>query len=270
MKLIHFTDTHLCLPGESLYGQSPEERLQACIDSINEEHGDAALCVITGDLTHRGDPAAFELLQTLIGQLRIPCQLVIGNHDHRERLCRQFPELGRDEHGFVQSVTHTEAGTLIFMDSVKNGTHAGAYCAKRRDWLALQLEQAPGDVYLFMHHAPFATGIKAMDQIGLDCEDAAALKALLKAHGRVRHLFFGHYHRPIHGTWAGIGFSTLRSMNHQVVLDLTTPDRLAFNHEPPAYAVALLDRDQVVIHDHEFMDMSARFMPGDEPECDQQ
>jgi 3',5'-cyclic AMP phosphodiesterase CpdA len=266
MKLIHLTDTHLTLPGQPLYGTYPAERLRACVESINNEHADADLCVITGDLAHCGDIEAYEELASILAGLKVPVQLVIGNHDHRERLVERFPQLARDEAGFVQSALKTEAGTFIFMDSVKDGTHAGAYCETRRAWLAQQLEKADDDVFLFMHHAPFKTGIKPMDKIGMDAQDVLALKALLQRYGRIKHLFFGHYHRPMHGSWSGIGFSTLRGMNHQVALDLKREDGYLFTHEPPAYAVVLIDDDNVVVHNHDFMDPSQVFDPNMEPE----
>ena len=56
MKLIQVTDTHLMPRGTDLNGLNPIERLEACIASITEHHSDAELCIITGNLTDRGDP----------------------------------------------------------------------------------------------------------------------------------------------------------------------------------------------------------------------
>lgn len=103
MKLIHLTDTHLTAPGEALYGTFPAQRLRACVDSINREHSDAELCVITGDLAHKGDPAAYVEMAAILSDLNMPVQLLIGNHDDRGSVCEHFPQLQRDERGFVQS-----------------------------------------------------------------------------------------------------------------------------------------------------------------------
>ncbi len=84
MKLIHITDIHLVPPGERLLGLDPGERLKACIRDINIHHSDADLCVITGDLANRGETAAYTLLRERLLELKIPCQLLIGNHDNRE------------------------------------------------------------------------------------------------------------------------------------------------------------------------------------------
>ncbi|MCV6590265.1 MAG: phosphodiesterase [Marinobacterium sp.] len=265
MKLIHLTDTHLTAPGETLYGTSPAQRLRACVASINAEHSDAELCVITGDLAHKGDPKAYTELAEILNGLNMPVQLLIGNHDDRDSVSQQFPQLQRDRYGFVQSTLQSRIGTFIYMDTVRADSHAGAYCEQRQQWLGQQLEQARGDVFLFMHHAPFDSGIPVMDELGIQTEDAQALKMMIQGHGRVRHLFFGHYHRPMHGSWAGCSFSTLRGMNHQIVLDLHNNDHYRFNHEPPTYAIALLSGDSVVVHNHDFMDNSVVFDPSQDP-----
>ena len=56
MKLIHLTDPHFVPPGQTLYGRDPSVALKRCLADINEHHADADLCVITGDLTHWGEP----------------------------------------------------------------------------------------------------------------------------------------------------------------------------------------------------------------------
>ena len=58
MKIIQVTDTHLMPRGTELNGLNPNERLESCIASITEHHSDAEFCIITGDLTDRGDPDA--------------------------------------------------------------------------------------------------------------------------------------------------------------------------------------------------------------------
>ena len=77
---------------------------------------------------------------------------------------------------------------------------------------------------------------------------------------RIRHLFFGHVHRPIFGSYGKIPFSTLRGTNHQVwfELDASATDHLA-SHEPPAYGVVLIDDANLVVHSHDFLDTSLRF-----------
>ena len=263
MKLIHFTDTHFVSPGETLYGLDPRARLDACIADINAHHADADLAVLTGDLTHFGDAPAFENVREALSALRVPLRLLVGNHDRNETFRRTFPDMPVDPHGNVQSVMDAAAGRLIFLDTTKAGSHAGWYDEERLDWLEARFRES-GDrpVFLFMHHPPFPVGIPEMDRIGLiqGLEFGERIGPYLP---RVRHLFFGHVHRPISGSWLGVPFSTLRAMNHQVWLEFDADVPLRGSHEPPAYAVVLIDAASVVVHTHDFLDASAKFAMSD-------
>ena len=266
MKWIHLTDTHLVRAGEILYGLDPMARLQACVADINRHHADADLVVITGDLTHYGDADAFEALREALAPLEPPLRLLPGNHDTRERLRDAFPGMPFDvSSDALQGVLDTEAGRLLFLDTTQPGTHAGWYDEARQHWLAERLRDAQGrDCFLFMHHPPFPVGIPSMDRIGMVQADAfAAVLAPWRA--QVRHLFFGHVHRPISGSWRGIPFSTLRATSHQVALDFQELEAVPGSHEQPAYAVVLVSADQVVVHTHDFLDASQRFSLADTP-----
>lgn len=263
MKLIHFTDTHFVGPGEMLYGLDPRARLDACIADINANHADADLAVLTGDLTHFGDVASFEHVHEALSALRVPLRLLVGNHDRNETFRRTFPDVPVDPHGNIQSVLDTDAGRLMFLDTTLAGSHGGWYDEARLDWLEAQFRDS-GDapVFLFMHHPPLPLGIPSMDRIGLAQADAftARLRPYLP---RIRHLFFGHVHRPVSGSWQGVPFSTLRATNHQVWLDFHGTAGPPGSHEPPAYAVVLIDAANVVIHTHDFLDASPKFNMSD-------
>jgi len=260
MKFIHLTDPHLTILGQNIYGLDPYERLSAAIENINEDHSDADLCVITGDLAHSGEAKAYDALAKCIDKLNIPCHVIMGNHDHRERLQSSIDNIYRDHNGFIQSVLSTEEGSFFLLDTKQEGTHQGAYCENRLEWLSHQLTQnREKPAYLFMHHPPFDIGIHVMDQIGMKSEDARAVKDLLEDFDNVKHIFFGHVHRPIHGSWNGISFSTLRGTNHQVRLDFSDRDIIPGSHEQPAYAVVFLQPEMIIVHNHDYLDSSPKF-----------
>ena len=253
MKLIHLTDTHFVAPGLTLYGLDPRARLDAAVADINRRHGDATMAVITGDLTHWGEPAAYANLKDCLAALTPPVVPLIGNHDDRQAFCDVFPDAPVDDQGFVQGRMATAGGTFLFLDTNQPGTHAGWYCESRLDWLAAQLSALEPPVFLFMHHPPFAVGMAPLDRIGL--RQAAAFKEVVAPHARkIRHLFYGHVHRPICGSWLGIPASTIRGTNHQVWLDLQAADaEIPMSYEEPAYAVALIGQDSVVIHGQDYL-----------------
>lgn len=262
LKLIHLTDTHVIGGDALLYGSDPRRRLEQAVASINADHGDAELVVVTGDLTHWGDSDAYVAFARSIAGLSMPYVLMVGNHDNTPAFAASFPDARRDDDGFVQSAMQTSQGLMLFLDTSLPETHAGGYCARRRQWLGRQLETTDGPVLLFMHHPPFAVGIRGMDAIML--REAEAFWAVLSPHAhRVRHLFFGHLHRALCGNWRGISFSCLPALNHQVALDLKAgPDVVHGNLAPPAYGVVLADDDRILVHQHAFLDSSPHFTLG--------
>jgi len=260
LKFIHLTDTHLVAAGQTLYGLDPSARLAAAIADINTHHSDAAFAVVTGDLTHWGEPAAYEAFKSVLAALKIPYIAMVGNHDKRVACLAALSAAPRDENGFVQGTRQTAHGLFVFVDTLDETSHAGEMCEKRLAWLDETLGAAPSDMpfFMFMHHPPFPVGIDAMDQIALKQAPEFA-KVIAPYRSRIRHLFFGHVHRPISGSYGNIPFSTLRGTNHQVWFDLDpTAEHLA-SHEPPAYGVVLVEGDNVVVHAHDFLDESRRF-----------
>lgn len=251
MKLIQVSDLHFVPPGGSLYGLDPRARLEAAIADINENHGDAELCLFTGDLTDTGTPEAYGSLREVLSALRVPCRLLIGNHDDRENFSQAFPEAPPDENGFIQSVVRQPLGDLILLDTQEPDSHAGRFCARRQAWLRDRLAETRGRLaYIFMHHPPFDIGIPSMDRIRL--MEPEGFTQIAEEAGNIAHIFFGHVHRPVSGSWRGIPFSALRSTVHQVRLDFETQDPVPIDTAAPAYNVILIEDGVTVVHHHEF------------------
>lgn len=260
-KLIHLSDTHLPPQGLELYGLRPAERLAQAVEAINTHHGDAGLVVVTGDLVHWGDETAYQQLSDILARLAPPVRLLIGNHDDRIRFRSFFPEQAVDDAGFIQGAVDLAPGRFIFLDTVIAGKSGGEICAARLDWLRGQLESAPGDCFLFAHHPPFDLGVAAMDRIRLVGADR--LWDVLSPHrARIRHLFFGHIHRTISGSWRGLPWSTVKGMAHQVDLDLT-PESLERGIigtlEDPSFGMVLISDETVIVHAHDFTYEGPRF-----------
>jgi hypothetical protein len=152
----------------------------------------------------------------------------------------------------VQTVVSNGAGAIVVLDTHEPGQDSGSFCAKRQAWLRACLAQAAGrPVYIFMHHPPLDIGIPALDRIGL--ADKQGFAEAVSGAGDVRHIFFGHVHRPVSGSWRGIPYASLRSLVHQVAFDLSTESPVPYDFAPPAYNVILLKGEDTAVHHHEFM-----------------
>ena len=258
MKFIHITDPHIVPPPQTLCALDPRARLAAAVADINRHHADATCAVLTGDLAYLGEPGAYRALRAVLAGLRIPCHLLLGNHDDRTNFRDAFPETPTDENGFVQYVVPTESGAFVMIDTMEPEAPQGVYCDERFAWLEEQLSRLSGQpVFLFLHHPPFEIGIGSLDASRLP--DADRLASLLEGHGNVRHMFYGHVHRPVWGAWRGIPTSALPGTNHQVGLTLGDTDEMLGSHERPGYGVVLIDKDAVTVHLRDFIDDSPRF-----------
>lgn len=254
MKIIQVTDVHLGRRGERRYGADLHQRLDQCIAHLNAHHPDAALCVFTGDLTETGAPQSYVDLRIALGTLSMPYRLLPGNHDRRASLVAAFPEIRVDENGFVQSVYDTGNEVLLFLDCLAEGRIGGELCDSRLAWLEARLEQSGGrPAYVFLHHPPVALGLPQLDPLAL--EQPERLLGLLRGHGNVRHIFFGHVHRDIAGTVAGIPFSAQRGLHARFELALDRSTEIV-EQAPPSYAVILVDsaNECVVVHGCDFLE----------------
>jgi Icc protein len=262
MKIIQISDIHLGKPGELVWGLDPINRFRACLEDVQAYHGDASFVAITGDLAERGEVAAYEALRALLADFPLPIHLMIGNHDNREHFQRVFSEAPRDSNGFVQYRVRAGNRQFLFLDTFASpDTSAGAYCDARCGWLRQELLAAQNsDIYVFMHHPPFDVEHPLMDAIKL--REPEGFSAAIEGFP-VRHLFFGHAHRPIGGQWRGIGFSTIQGTCHQLPLvgeSLPT----VFSDEPAMYAVAHLSPDRTIVHADAFLDRKPAAMRTDE------
>ena len=260
LKFIHLTDCHITSGETALYGKTPTVRLRAAIDSINSDHHDADFVVFTGDLTHHGDDASYEVFARELRRLTVPSHLLLGNHDDVRAFRYHFPEAQRCDCGFIQGSKRTPFGICLFLDTSKHGSDTGYYCEERQEWLKSVLSETSSPVMLFMHHPPFAIGLPDMDESRL--ADADAFWNILRPHRhRIRHIFVGHAHRMVFGNWRGLPVSCMRGLNHQTALRLApSPKGMQGNFEPPAYGVVLANEEQIMVHMHDFTDRSERFL----------
>ncbi len=245
LKLIHLTDLHITAPGGTIAGRDPIANLDRALNHALTRHADAAALFVTGDLSDWGDAADYRHLRERLDNLALPVHLGIGNHDDRAIFLEHFPHLGSD--GFVQYRADLPGHIALMLDTWEAGTHAGSFCEARAAWLDARLSEAAAPVLLFMHHNPVPIGIGPMDRIMQ--QDADRLGRVLDAHpGRVRHIFHGHCHLPLSGSFRGIPFSAPRGTNHAGWADFGNASFLAGSDLPESYAVALLTDEAVMVH----------------------
>jgi 3',5'-cyclic-AMP phosphodiesterase len=250
MKLIHMSDIHLTASGSTIGGRDPRYNFERALGHVLQDHGDAELMVITGDLSDWGDRADYEWLRSRLDSFPLPVRLCIGNHDNRAAFLGVFPEYVEPD-GFAQGIQDTVAGRCLFLDTNEPRTHAGRYCASRQDWLKRRLSEHDGPFLLFMHHHPMPTHLGPMDQIGL-LDDAAFRQIVGRHRDKIRHIFFGHCHLPLGGSVAGVPTTSLRGTNHASYPLFSEKLMLSASDLPESYGVAFVGPDYVTVHMVEF------------------
>ena len=197
MLVAHITDTHITSPGTRFYSiVDTAGALARAIAAINRLDPSPDLVVLTGDLVESGKPEEYAHLHSLLAPLRMPLLAIPGNHDARDPMREAFAgDAYLPRHGFLNYAIEGYPMRIIGLDTLTPGEGGGAVCSERLRWIDNALAAAPDQPTLvLMHHPPFITGIRRMDQIGLD--GSAALAEVIRRHPQVERILCGHLHRP--------------------------------------------------------------------------
>ncbi len=256
LRIAHLSDTHVTAPSERLCGLHTPTLLRRALEAVarGEAGGPVDAIVITGDLTHRGEPAAYDEFRRCLDGVTIPVYLGIGNHDRRAAFREAFGGEARYGRGdFVQYAVEDFPGhRLVMLDTAIDGAPAGRLCPARLDWLDRALAADPRTPTLvFLHHPPFRCHIPPLDAIGLD--GIEGLAEVIARHPQVTSLHAGHVHRTMSGRLGPVPAVTVPSTCHQSALDLAAPE-LVVSYEPPGFGLILADDDQILCHTVAFAD----------------
>ena len=236
MLLAQISDLHVTARGRQLFGRVDTAGfLSRAVAHLAALAPRPDFVIITGDLVDEGSVAEYENLRGLLAGLTIPWAVMPGNHDDRTNLRQAFagdaylPVAGE----FLQYTIEHLPLRLIALDTLIPGASGGALCRARLDWLAARLSERPdAPTVIAMHHPPFSTGLVEMDAI--NCNNGAALGAIVARHPQIERIICGHVHRPMTVRWHGTVVTTAPATAHQVTLDLRAGSPTSWIMEPPA------------------------------------
>jgi 3',5'-cyclic AMP phosphodiesterase CpdA len=236
MLLAQISDLHVVAPGKQLYDRIDTPGFLArAVAHLNALEPRPDFTIITGDLVDRGSIAEYDNLRDLLKDLQIPWALMPGNHDDRANLRQAFadqPYLPRTGEFLQYTIEHLPL-RLLALDTLIPGAAGGALCRVRLEWLAARLSEKPNQpTVIAMHHPPFSTGLAEMDAI--NCDNGAALGAIVARHPQIERIICGHVHRPMTVRWHGTVVTTAPATAHQVTLDLREGSPTSWIMEPPA------------------------------------
>ncbi len=204
---VHISDTHL--PGERspLYGSGADAdaNLAEMLDRLVSSGLRPDALLFTGDLTDRGDAAAYKRLRELVtpAAAALGCEVVwaAGNHDDRRAMRSELGLAGAGDEPIVE-VRWFGGMRVIVVDSTVPGAHWGEVPSSQLDRLEGELSTAaPQGTLLLIHHPPLPTVLDLA--VTVELRDQNALAAVLRG-SDVRGILSGHVHHPSFGTFAGI------------------------------------------------------------------
>ncbi|MBB6310033.1 phosphodiesterase [Xanthobacter tagetidis] len=223
MLIAQLTDFHVTLPGQTAGGVDTRAAFAALVERVRALAPRPELLLVSGDLAEAGVDAEYAFVLEGLESLGIPFLAVPGNHDAPAPLRRVLARhTGTEpEHG---GLVHEQGGLrVIGLDTLVEGASHGALPPAQIAWLKGVLGAGDGlPTLIFMHHPPFATGLPAMDEIGIR-EGRDALSDLLAGRRDILGLVCGHVHRAISGSFAGHRAFIAPSASHQFALDFAGP-----------------------------------------------
>jgi 3',5'-cyclic AMP phosphodiesterase CpdA len=209
MVIAHLSDTHLGERGVNA------DRLHQLTLHIRARHdaGEEIAAVLTGDLTHDGQPSEWEALHEALTPLsgHVPLWLVEGNHDvahlgiiwdraRAERASAEVSVLSDAPLRTLRGLRVWEWGStkIIGLDSTRGraALARGEIGAEQLAALEVELQDDQPTVLLLHHHPRWRDA-------GHVLEDASELIALIQRRGSVRAVLYGHQH--LEATWGSEG-----------------------------------------------------------------
>jgi 3',5'-cyclic AMP phosphodiesterase CpdA len=162
------SDTHVVAPGSRYFWIDSARHLRHALAFVEAMRPRPNAIVLSGDLVNFGRAVEYAHLREILAGVATPWYVIPGNHDNRARFRAAFadrPEVGGE--GSVRFAIDTHAVRLIGLDSVVPKNYGGIGGGLDDESLAWLETQLGGDdarpVLVFLHHPPFATGIRYID-----------------------------------------------------------------------------------------------------------
>lgn len=255
LYILQISDTHIVPEGRLLSGHVDTKTcLDRAVTHIKQLYVKPQAVMVTGDIVDDGSFASYQQFKALLEGLDIPVYVLAGNHDERQNLLAAFPGLPLDAQmkraGFIQYVVNIAGVRVIALDTQCPGYTHGELCEERLSWLRGTLAQEPNmPCVVAMHHPPFKTGLVFMDTARL-LRGADELARMIRQYPQVQRIICGHVHRLCMQQFAGVTAVTTPSVAHQMALQLSPHEPVAYTFEPPGGLLHVWQKGQAGITTH--------------------
>jgi len=248
------TDIHIGFEPNARPEELNRKRFRDTLDRLLAQPNTPDMLVLSGDITDRGDEDSYQKTAELLKNVPFPIHMMMGNHDSREGMLHAFPDTP-NEAGFLHRAFVADGLLVVLLDTFEEGRHGGAFCEKRRDWLAATMAANKGTpTLIFMHHPPVVSGIQWMDPAPGEQWIVNLGAALSGFEDQVLAIHCGHLHRQIVSQFNGMTVSVTPSVAPLVSMDLRpisskkADSRALITSEPPTYALHRWENGALTTH----------------------
>lgn len=202
--ILQLSDTHIVAEGPLVSGvldtASSLEKLIIRINHLQTKHNDIECIIVSGDISDDGSPASYQRFKSIMASAGLPMYVIPGNHDMRENMRQAFnAENIFPKDGPLNWCKKIGNINLIGLDTLVEGQGGGYLSSESLKYLKKTLETHHSKpTILALHHPPFDTGIRFMDNIGLENKDA--FKSIISKFNSELRVVCGHIHcMMVHG-----------------------------------------------------------------------
>jgi len=216
--LVQITDTHICPPGDLLYGNTDTAaHLVESVRQINSMRPKPDVVLITGDLVETPNKVCYQHFIDIINALEMPAYVIPGNHDDPKMMLEVFAGTSHFPAGddTFQYTIEDLPFRILALNSHSDGTELPEFDQKRLSWLQHQLSRSDKPVLIALHHPPMTTGIELIDMGG--SEWFQGLKSVLTGHSQVKLLICGHCHTDLCGRIGPVPVYMAPATSHQLI-----------------------------------------------------
>ena len=190
LTLLQLTDLHLLAEPEArLLGVDTEDSLRAVLDRAFAEHQPDAV-LATGDITHHGDPVAYQRFDRAVADyFSGPLLVLPGNHDESAAMAGYFEQL---------ELLEIANWSIIGVDSHEDGQPGALLTADGEAQLRQQCLDAAARgqrTLIATHHPVVEVGCPWLDKDRI--QNAHELLEWLAERTTVAAVVFGHAHQEI-------------------------------------------------------------------------
>ena len=238
MKLGLFTDSHYCDKDVTCRTRRPVlsyGKIREAMETFVREGVDFVLCL--GDIIDKCDDPQVNIDKTkeiaaLIHSYPLPFYSLMGNHDAHVFTRREFNELVNG-HSLPSPVSITVKGKELILLDANYNDDGTSYIPGKVDWKNTYIPEEQLHARMQKLNDPTVCEAYVFLHQNLDPEvqkdhivrNAEAVREMLRASGKVKAVFQGHYHKGHETVIDGIPYHTLPAMcegeeNRFMIIDL--------------------------------------------------